>query len=119
MAEYWEREGAGTAGGGPGNAPDARVAPDWLGEHGAAARGARTQPQRSARQKQSPAERGASLLAGPLAGSLGFGAALLSGRGRGFARGATPRIPQELRAGSLKVPGNLAGAEWQNGGYFD
>lgn len=44
----------------PGTLRDARVAPDWLGERGAGARETRTQSQRDARQKQSPAELGAS-----------------------------------------------------------
>lgn len=38
----------------------ARVAPDWLRERGAGAREARTPPRPCPRQKQSPAETGAS-----------------------------------------------------------
>lgn len=92
----------------PGTLRDARVAPDWLGERGAGARETRTPSPRDARQKQSPAERGASTFvstSGRLSGPRSHSQERMR---KGFStRGATPGIHRELPADPLNAPGKL------------
>lgn len=76
----------------PGTLRDARVAPDWLGERGAGARETRTRPLPSARQKQSPAEPGAS---DRLSGSRTRSS---EGTREELSWGITPHNPWELPA---------------------
>lgn len=89
----------------PGTLRDARVALDWLGEREAGARETRTQSQRDARQKQSPAELGSTSfvstsgrLSGPQSHSLDRTRKGLSTRGHPLnPLGTAGRPPERTR----------------------